>query len=325
VQQAGSVVAARVGTLGSMETTSALLGGAWLITAVLVALVLVKVSKLERSLKKRRIPAAFTNEDERSPLSTATKTGLSLEKATSKEASGREVKSKEARAEKYLGTGEVAGAMRAPVLFKGAYLSMRPDAFGVRQLRLHGLGQKATYTAEAEAACLRDGAEHEAGDISECTCGFHAFKTLEDASTHEQHHKRSVVLEVVGSGSVVEHEKGWRYSRQRVTRVMLRSCSGCESRPATLLVVANAADETKDLVWPRCDQCVRGVKYTFLLSLEQVAKLLSAQVRDGSEVEVSTHGRATSRRVLDTLEDFGLLSVLGLRRVFKASARTPWR
>jgi len=57
--------------------------------------------------------------------------------------------------------------------------------------------------------------------------GFHAYEKLEDALTHPQ--QGDVFLEVLLSGTIQEHNKGYIASRQRVLQIISHNCVYCRS------------------------------------------------------------------------------------------------
>lgn len=103
---------------------------------------------------------------------------------------------------------------------------VREDSSPVRGLTFAGIGYGA-YTATAMATCAVD-MPHPAPD-PDCTCGFHAFTHWRRARRElRRRYRCAVLLHVEGFGAAIEHEHGWRASRQEVLTVWLRAaCVAC--------------------------------------------------------------------------------------------------
>lgn len=168
----------------------------------------------------------------------------------------------------------------APTGFKAASLVLEGG-----ELALLPLVHDAPYRAIAQAQCLNEralkGPEHSSQD---CTCGFYAYKDLSAAREHPQLAPWSVLLEVVLSGEVHEHARGFRASTQRVKHVLLRSCASCPL-PATALRV------TAQRVLPTCAEHLPA-SASDVITVATASKALSAQALGYGAVEVTSAGSA---------------------------------
>jgi hypothetical protein len=116
---------------------------------------------------------------------------------------------------------------RALVGFKRAELEL-VEHDGVLRVVFVGVGHKERYTASATSRCLaKDRPGHDELAMADCTCGFYAYSSRDAAQDHPQGGALSFLVEVRGSGAVVEHEHGWRASRQDVTAVHMPLCTRC--------------------------------------------------------------------------------------------------
>jgi hypothetical protein len=164
------------------------------------------------------------------------------------------------RANFYLGAARRTST-DAPVGFKGAGLGVAGDV-----LVLLPLSHKAPCALDANAKCLADrGLEGSLHSMAECSCGFHAYRDLASARAHAQLTEASVLLEVVLSGEVVEHRRGFRASHQRVRAVILRSCEAC---PAP----ARAFRRSADVLLPVCGDHL-GAQRSDVLTFDALSDL----------------------------------------------------
>ncbi|MFP5252176.1 MAG: hypothetical protein ACLGH4_00075 [Actinomycetes bacterium] len=107
-----------------------------------------------------------------------------------------------------------------------------PDTAGGR-IRLAGVSIGGVYEVEDVAVCVR-GAAHEVPDLA-CACGFHAFTDRDEATALLARRFgfggaviARALLEVDLSGTVIEHDRGFRAGGQRVLAVrLLPWCADC--------------------------------------------------------------------------------------------------
>ena len=158
--------------------------------------------------------------------------------------------------------------------FKRAELTVCRDdgGHGTPEVHFSGIGMTAHYLADDTAyhpGYTRE--EHPAPDpTGECReCGFYAMpdpEALDDGWG-------AVMLEVELFGTVIEHARGYRASRQRVLCVwvdtMCGRCCDPDSRAAGLWV-----DQSDELV-PRCTKCMP----LGLVRLADVASMVGCEVR----------------------------------------------
>jgi hypothetical protein len=122
------------------------------------------------------------------------------------------------------------GHDQAPRGHKTAQLLLSPDGALVR---LAGVSIGGLYEVEDDAVCVRGG-DHEVPDLG-CACGFYAFRERAEAVAllaRRFGFGGSVIaralLEVDLSGTVIEHDHGFRAGGQRVLAVRLLGwCADC--------------------------------------------------------------------------------------------------
>ena len=105
--------------------------------------------------------------------------------------------------------------------FKTLNLRLRSGSIEMSGMRssYHGVTERATCSAYP-----KPGVAHEAPLLT-CTCGFYAYDELE----HIYSWRREIVGTVEMFGTVINHEKGYRASHQRVTALAVgRPCDQCK-------------------------------------------------------------------------------------------------
>jgi hypothetical protein len=169
--------------------------------------------------------------------------------------------------------GGVQGPVRA---WKQAVLALRGG-----EVVFLPLTSASHYRADEDARCRRR-RSHGASVPSSCRCGFYAFKEDQEARAHAQGSEDSVLIQVVGSGEVLEHETGYRMGHQRVVEVHVEWCSACAGRPASGL---GPSRRWSDALSPLCVPCAQE-RGGFEVDLEDVRASLQAQVEPGRRVRV---------------------------------------
>ncbi|MFI6581572.1 hypothetical protein [Embleya sp. NPDC050493] len=143
----------------------------------------------------------------------------------------------------------------APVGFKVAslLLSVDGDRAGFAGVSI-GRGQ--AYDVEAEARCAY-GRRHRP-PAARCDCGFYCLTTEADARglMCVTEYRHAALLRVDVLGSYIRFERGFRYSRQRVTSVWVGAC-GC-GNPAELLVDAGMGVVGRRGLVGSCTGCAAG-------------------------------------------------------------------
>jgi hypothetical protein len=155
----------------------------------------------------------------------------------------------------------------ARTVFKGAGLVLTPG--GPRFLGLAPLGL--AYGADEDASC--NGSALEPGHMLGCECGFHAYARPDAARNHPQLTPTSVLLAVVASGELLEHELGLRFTHQRITHVEVQPCTYCQ-RPSSAF--EHRHHHLGRLLAPVCSAHVLGSQEH--TTFGEVAALLSSQV-----------------------------------------------
>jgi hypothetical protein len=212
---------------------------------------------------------------------------------------------------------------QAPTTFKGADLVLTREGVRFRPFS-HGT----PYAAEDDSACRGDvkPVRHMRG----CTCGFYGYRDLAAARVHPQLTPSSVLLEVVASGEVLEYERGYRFSHQRVIALEVGRCValGC-ARPA------RAFARSFDDLLPVCGghvgrDFVASSKMVLpddgYFTFEEVSADLSAQVPKRRPVQVVSADevvpltRAELTEVLDPLEHVRQAAADGAGAAARAAA-----
>lgn len=115
------------------------------------------------------------------------------------------------------------------------------------------VGRGHVYLAVDDALCVQ-GSRHEPPSRW-CDCGFYCFHDATAARdlACDPEHAGAVLLEVAVSGRYRRHERGLRYSRQRVQAVRVGSCA-C-GRAAQLLSDTGAGTVGWRRLLPVCPSC----------------------------------------------------------------------
>lgn len=151
------------------------------------------------------------------------------------------------------------GAMTAPVPVDGPLVGLKYAAVVTVDGELRFCGTTARsrhsrcYDTESVATC-QQGHDHRPPAWS-CTCGFYAHTTDRELEQSWGDLRRPywarLVVEL--SGRVVEHERGWRASRQVVLEASWEDrCETCTERPADGF---GPSDRLPGAVVPRCRHC----------------------------------------------------------------------
>lgn len=215
-------------------------------------------------------------------------------------------------------------AHEAPRGWKCAQLLLSPDA---DEVRLAGVSIGGSYRAEDRAACVRS-RPHRPPALS-CECGFYAFLDRDravDLLARRSGYDGDIIVralcEVEFSGTVVEHEHGYRAEFQQVLGVgLLPWCADCaiqgrleqarwlgsDGRPALSLgdwgpaaaVLRERLHPSVRLLqeWsplrPACDTCARGLRPG-----ADVFRLADVAARLGTEVRWLPPSAVSNERVL---------------------------
>lgn len=136
--------------------------------------------------------------------------------------------------------------------FKIAYPMLSADGTQVGFCGV-SLGRARVYLAMDTAVCLQ-GSRHETPSRW-CDCGFYCFHEASAALdlACDPDHAGAVLLEVAASGRYRRHERGLRYSRQRVCAVRLGRCA-C-GRAAALLSDTGTGIVGWRRLLPVCPSC----------------------------------------------------------------------
>ena len=105
--------------------------------------------------------------------------------------------------------------------------------------------------------------------------GFFAYYRWEEAREHEQ--EGNLFLEVVASGEVEFHEKGWVAAHQRVLQVIVGHCNDCEVRQA-LHWSFNPRSKRKLPLLLLCGDCASHYQAKPLSALQEALRLQQPEV-----------------------------------------------
>jgi hypothetical protein len=145
------------------------------------------------------------------------------------------------------------------------------------------IGRAHVYRAIDSAVCGH-GFRH-ACPARGCDCGFYCFSDLGAARdlACEPEYRGAVLLEVAVSGRYRRHERGLRYSRQRVCAVRIGRCD-C-GRPAEVLADSGAGTVGWRRLHPVCPRCAGQRPVLDPVTFGRLA---------GGRVAVTTEGPARS-------------------------------
>ena len=87
-----------------------------------------------------------------------------------------------------------------------------------------------------------------------CTCGFYAFKTEAEAWGYKlDRRNEGLVIETAISGEYYEYDGGFRYEKQRVTKIITRNCEWAMSHNGSPKAVAFVHNRFNELM-PVCQE-----------------------------------------------------------------------
>ncbi|MFI6977953.1 hypothetical protein ACIBSV_05105 [Embleya sp. NPDC050154] len=143
----------------------------------------------------------------------------------------------------------------APVGYKVAALLLSVDGDRASFAGV-SIGRGQPYEVEAEARCAY-GRRHRP-PAARCDCGFYCLNAESDARDLMcvTEYRHAALLRVDVLGGYIRFERGFRYSRQRVTSVWVGAC-GCGS-PAELLVDAGTGVVGRRGLVGSCTGCASG-------------------------------------------------------------------
>jgi hypothetical protein len=129
---------------------------------------------------------------------------------------------------------EIRGAVRPKVYPIGRYRRRSYDHLGPATARCHHRRHRAPAVT--------------------CTCGFHAVRSVDDLPMVTKVLAASVVLDVELSGTVIEHERGYRAEHQSVLGIRFPSrCSRCGGTASHVL---------RGRLWKSaCDRCAASARH----------------------------------------------------------------
>lgn len=147
------------------------------------------------------------------------------------------------------------------------------------------------FGVEADAACspgtslaisgyiYSTRAAHKAPDV-DCRCGFYALPP-DMASTYEGHNYVTLMVEL--SGTVIEHDKGYRAEHQRVIECQLPACPYCGAQADVVVVDDHVMTQTTCTA--HTPEPSPGVVF---VSVESVTELLPVPVTRAGKARVTS-------------------------------------
>lgn len=160
------------------------------------------------------------------------------------------------------------------------------------------LGANQVYETVADASCVWN-ARHVA-PRRHCGCGFYCLHALSDARALgcATANRSALLIEVVASGRYIRYERGVRYSRQRVRRIVESRCR-C-GRPGVALADAGTGLVGWSHLTPVCGQCAPDQQA--LLTMAEFAALLHGPSQGGkpSYTGPAYHGPTRNDPARDT-------------------------
>lgn len=132
------------------------------------------------------------------------------------------------------------------------------------------------YKADDTARCTIN-PEH-VPPVSECECGFYAFKDIKDAEFERSINPGVFLIEVELFGVGFEYDRGFRAETQLVTRLVLpKRCMRCKTLPAERFVKTFHLGYRDDTWWQwkiRCKVCSSTFKEHDRLTIAEMGQRL---------------------------------------------------
>lgn len=137
-----------------------------------------------------------------------------------------------------------------------------------------------TYSKDDSATCKLS-PEH-VPPVSNCECGFYAFKNRADAQFELSIHPGLFLVDVDLFGLGFEHKYGFRAESQRVNEIILpRRCMRCKTLPARIFVRSFKIGYFDDAWWQwaiRCLLCASPVKNEHKKTISQMSQDLQVRI-----------------------------------------------
>lgn len=137
-----------------------------------------------------------------------------------------------------------------------------------------------TYLKDDSAVCKLS-PEH-VPPVSNCECGFYAFKSRTDAEFELSINPGLFLVDVDLFGLGFEHKYGYRAESQRVNEMMLpRRCMRCKTLPARIFVRSFKIGYYDDAWWQwsvRCLLCASPVKEEQKKTISQMSQDLQVSI-----------------------------------------------
>lgn len=132
-------------------------------------------------------------------------------------------------------------------------------------------------------------------DMLHCSCGFYSYKHIIPAWHHlDMYSNGGVIAKIAVSGMVVDCEKGYRSSLQRVTEIIVLNCNhintGCTFVPTEFSVFKN------DLT-PVCSSCAQHCEPENRRTFEEVTQLFSSP--DYEPIKITVRPRSIPKRLYE--------------------------
>lgn len=172
----------------------------------------------------------------------------------------------------YLGRGHKI--VEKPVAGLKGYKQIRlfnnSMSFGKPKVRMTALHYGGEHLLSGEATCETDRSVFVAHAVPDwnCTCGFYAYKTVDEAYHHNGNSSmtKAWTVEVAISGKYIQYKKGYRFEHQRITSIYVGRCYAC-SNVATSVILRNH----DDLIAPVCYNHAMSYPSRFRITFDEFA------------------------------------------------------
>lgn len=144
---------------------------------------------------------------------------------------------------------------------------------GKPKVRMRALHYGGEHLLSGKATCRTDRSAFDSHDVPDwnCTCGFYAYKTVDEAYHHNGNTNRFMTkawtVEVAISGKYIQYKKGYRYEHQRITSIYVGRCYACSNVATSVLLRNNDA-----LIAPVCHNHAMSYPSRFRITFDEFAE-----------------------------------------------------
>ncbi len=191
---------------------------------------------------------------------------------------------------------------------------------GYKRLELHTNGygmwfQSPTHHSNiamgitSEAFCDETIRPHDVPD-AKCSCGFYSFKNFKSAVNYDA--SNSVVVELIHSGKYIEHSKGWRAQKQRISTIYTPKICMATYACRNEAIALKRPDYSSEAVIGICDRHARKAELADLITFDEIIPLLKAKFPD-ERVPKILHRSSEKPLTREEIHDFRKRSLLSQR------------